>query len=284
MKSYLRIGLAGFVMAALSVSMPAMAIDQLSAGDAYVSGNFGVGTAAPNRALHVFGNTAGVHAMNVQNFSTGSAGLRFQTTNSLIDLTAQNGNLTFFDLLTSSVLFFVKSGGDVGIGTGNPQAKFHVVGDVLVGTTMSSQIVEIRGAGNDLAETFAMSSENLEPGMVVSIDPQNPGKLMQSYEAYDHKVAGIISGAGDLHTGINLGDMPANDAERSIALTGRVWCWVDTENTGAVNPGDLLTTSPTPGHAMKVLDYQRGQGATIGKAMTALESGTGLVLVLVTLH
>ena len=31
--------------------------------------------------------------------------------------------------------------------------------------------------------------------MIVSIDPNKPGELVLSREAYDHKVAGIVSGA-----------------------------------------------------------------------------------------
>jgi hypothetical protein len=53
---------------------------------------------------------------------------------------------------------------------------------------------------------------------------------------------------------------------------------------GAICPGDLLTTSERPGHAMKVGESGRAQGAILGKAMTALKDGQGLVLVLVTLQ
>ena len=53
---------------------------------------------------------------------------------------------------------------------------------------------------------------------------------------------------------------------------------------GAIRPGDLLTTSATPGHAMRASDRERRSGAVIGKAMGALEQGTGLVLVLVNLQ
>ena len=73
------------------------------------------------------------------------------------------------------------------------------------------------------------------------------------------------------------------DGAHPVALTGRVWCKVDA-SFGAVTPGDLLTTSPTPGHAMKAGDGGRRSGATIGKAMTSLEAGRGLVLVLVNLQ
>ena len=51
-----------------------------------------------------------------------------------------------------------------------------------------------------------------------------------------------------------------------------------------IEPGDLLTTANLPGHAMKVIDHIKAQGAVLGKAMSSLESGQGLVLVLVTLQ
>ena len=55
-------------------------------------------------------------------------------------------------------------------------------------------------------------------------------------------------------------------------------------NAGAIKPGDLLTTSDIPGEAMKAADSARAQGAILGKAMTGLKTGKGLVLVLVTLQ
>jgi hypothetical protein len=68
-----------------------------------------------------------------------------------------------------------------------------------------------------------------------------------------------------------------------VALTGRVWTWCDA-SSGPIVPGDLLTTAATPGHAMAVRDHARAQGAVLGKAMSSLDSGTGLVLVLVNLQ
>ena len=54
---------------------------------------------------------------------------------------------------------------------------------------------------------------------------------------------------------------------------------------GEISPGDLLTTSPTPGHAMVVKDYPRAQGAILGKAMQGLgKDQRGQILVLVTLQ
>lgn len=55
--------------------------------------------------------------------------------------------------------------------------------------------------------------------------------------------------------------------------------------TTAVEPGDLLTTSATPGYAVKATDYARAQGAILGKAMEKLEKGKkDQILVLVTLQ
>ena len=56
------------------------------------------------------------------------------------------------------------------------------------------------------------------------------------------------------------------------------------KRTYPIEPGDLLTASDTPGHAMKVTDYTKAHGAILGKAMSSLESGKGLVLVLVSLQ
>ena len=71
--------------------------------------------------------------------------------------------------------------------------------------------------------------------------------------------------------------------ERRAVQVGGVGCGCEAEH--AVEPGDLLTTAERPGFAMPVRDASAAQGATIGKAMTALEKGSsGLVLVLVNLR
>lgn len=63
-----------------------------------------------------------------------------------------------------------------------------------------------------------------------------------------------------------------------------MYCNVDA-TSGAVQPGDLLTTSGTPGYAMKVADHNQAQGAILGKAMQPLKQGDkGQILVLVTLQ
>jgi hypothetical protein len=144
-------------------------------------------------------------------------------------------------------------------------------------------VLEITG-GSDLSEGFAINGEAIEPGMVVAIDAANPGQLVLAAGAYDRKVAGVISGAGGVNPGMVMGQEGSiADGRHPVALTGRVYVWVDA-SYGAVEPGDLLTTSDTRGHAMKVADHGRAAGAVIGKAMTSLKDGRGLVLVLVSLQ
>jgi len=179
-------------------------------------------------------------------------------------LNAAGGNVTL-----------IQSGtGNVGIGTASPAAKLHVNGTARV------NVLEITGA--DLAEKFPMS-ERIEPGMVVAIDPKNPGKLCLARGAYNRRVAGVASGANQLPTGAILGNLPDQKEALPVALSGRVWTWCDATEQ-PIEPGDLLTTAAKPGHAMKATDYPKAQGAIIGKAMTSLESGSGLVLMLVTLQ
>lgn len=145
---------------------------------------------------------------------------------------------------------------------------------------VQATVLEIAGA--DVAEKFPVS-EQVKPGMVVMIDAENPGKLCLARGAYNRRVAGVVSGAGDIPTGAILGNLPGHQDAPAIALTGRVWVYADAAEQ-PIAPGDLLTTAARPGHAMKVTDHEKAPGAVLGKAMTGLDEGTGLVLVLVSLQ
>src|SRR5205085_6122775 len=98
-------------------------------------------------------------------------------------------------------------------------------------------------------------------------DEDHPGHLKVCDGAYDTRVAGIVSGANGINPGLSLHQTGVMEGSQNVALSGRVYVLADASN-GAIKPGDLLTTSQTPGHAMKVTDHARSQGAVIGKAMT----------------
>jgi hypothetical protein len=174
--------------------------------------------------------------------------------------------------------------------TSKPAGRFNApAGGVAIEANGLAKLktLQIMG-GADLAEPFdvARSSGSApEPGTVVVIDATSPGDLKVSDRAYDLRVAGVISGGNGLAPGMVMQAEGVEHAggEHPVALTGRVWCKVDA-GYGAVHPGDMLTTSPTAGHAMVASDAVRRAGAVIGKAMTSLEDGRGLVLVLVSLQ
>jgi hypothetical protein len=172
--------------------------------------------------------------------------------------------------------------GNVGIGTATPTNKLTVRGNVEIQSASTGATVVEIGEGLDYAEGFDVTADDgITPGSVLVIDPENSGKLALSSEAYDSKVAGIVAGANSLGSGVRLG---TGRFDHDVALAGRVYCKVDAGREG-IKPGDLLTSSNVPGHAMKATDHERAWGAIIGKAMEGLEKGaTGQILVLVTLQ
>lgn len=188
--------------------------------------------------------------------------------------------------VAGSTKLIVKNDGKVGIGTTLPDEQLTVAGNVKIDGNLNiydgvNKVMEL-GAGLDYAEGFDVSArDKIEHGSVLIIDADNPGKLALSNASYDTKVAGIVAGAKGLGSGVRLG---AGQFDYDVALAGRVYCKVDATEE-AVKPGDLLTTSSTPGHAMKAVDYSQAQGAILGKAMESLEKGQkGQILVLVTLQ
>ncbi len=134
----------------------------------------------------------------------------------------------------------------------------------------------------DCAEDFDIQHpEQAEAGTVLVIGSE--GKLHRCERAYDKRVAGVVSGAGSLKPGIVLGRNPGKPKRKPIALTGKVYCKVDASH-GPIEVGDLLTTSPTPGHAMCVTDSKHAFGTVLGKALEPIDNGTGLIQILVALQ
>ncbi len=141
---------------------------------------------------------------------------------------------------------------------------------------------DIRLMNADCAEDFDIAGiETVEPGTVMVLEQE--GCLKPSDHAYDKRVAGVISGAGNYKPGIVLDKQPAQGNRSPVALLGKVYCKVDA-SYAPVEVGDLLTTAPTPGHAMKAIDPLKAFGAVIGKAMRPLREGQGLVPILIALQ
>ena len=252
----------------------------------FENGNVGIGTSQPDEKLHVVGNmhntgdlqTDGIATFNLGNYA-GSISISTPGGNPGIIAHSGNDHRRDITILNDSMMFTVSNS------SAAPPADNGL--RIFENGTVQVKVLQITG-GADLSEQFSIQGveENSAPtpGMVVSIDAKNPGNLVVSQQSYDHRVAGIISGAGGIQPGMMMGQKgSAADGTNPVAMTGRVYCLADTSN-GAIEPGDLLTTSSLPGHAMKVEDYTKAAGAVIGKAMTPLIEGSGLVLVLVTLQ
>lgn len=238
------------------------------------SGGVGIGTTNPTEKLQVDNGNLYVHGP--QNFAANTAATVFlgDGNNYIKAVWGQGLRLGVWQGIDALV---VANGGNVGIGTTTPAAKLHVAGTTRTG------ILQITG-GSDLAEPFEVSDLDRAPkGAVMVIDDQNPGQLRVSDQPYDKRVAGVVSGAGGLNPGLTLSQQGLTDKGVPVALSGRVYVLADASH-GPIHPGDQLTSSDTPGHAMKVSDYQKAQGAIIGKAITNLPEGKGLVLVLVSLQ
>ena len=195
---------------------------------------------------------------------------------------------------TASTLYVSGGGqfdGNVGIALtrddverdGEPASPLVVRGDIRTignGNVNVSGDVLLKGA--DCAEDFDVTGpEPPGPGTVVVIDEE--GALRESHEEYDKKAAGVVSGAGDYRHGIVLDQRPESEGRVAVALVGKVYCKVDA-NYSPINVGDLLTTSSTPGHAMKAGDPVKAFGSVIGKALRPLDRGQALIPILVALQ
>lgn len=169
-------------------------------------------------------------------------------------------------------------------------AGAKILGDVTIGSQETGETTihldaiqgDIRLLRADCAEDFDVAgADEIEPGTVMVID--HGGGLKASAQAYDKRVAGVISGAEGYRPGIIL-DRQGSRADRMpMALIGKVYCKVDARYS-PIEVGDLLTTSPTPGHAMRATDPLKAFGAVLGKALHGLARGQGLLPILVSLQ
>jgi hypothetical protein len=176
--------------------------------------------------------------------------------------------------------------GVIAIGGIQASAVNHPLAGSFEGNVHVNGHVQITGdmflPGADCAEQFDSAAvDGIEPGSVVVIDQQ--GALRQSDTAYDRKVAGVVSGAGRFRPGIVLDKQEIGADRVAVALVGKVYCKVDCQY-GPIEVGDMLTSSPTAGHAMRADDPARAFGAVIGKALGACSIGRLMIPILVALQ
>jgi hypothetical protein len=191
---------------------------------------------------------------------------------------------------------WLNANGNVGIGTSAPGGKLEVNGNLVLtngsGASMTFSDGTIQSTawngtlvGGDYAEAVDVTGDrkNYEPGDVLVIDPIHPGQFFKSSESYSNLVSGIYSTKPGVVGRRQTTDPKSSTTEVPMAMVGVVPTKVSAEN-GPIKAGDLLVTSSALGYAMKGTDRGLMLGAVVGKALGRLDSGTGVIEVLVTLQ
>lgn len=200
-----------------------------------------------------------------------------------------NGSYGLKLVATSSNVDNALFSGNVGIGTTSPQyaldvnGQMHAAGGIVFPNGVQTEAYTGTTCGGDYAESVDVTGDrkHYEPGDLLVIDPDAPGKFLKSAEPYSTLVAGIYSTKPGTVGRRQL--TPKSPEEVPMAMMGIVPTKVTAEN-GAIKTGDLLVSSSKVGYAMKGTARSKLTGAVIGKALGSLDSGTGTIEVLVTLQ
>ena len=233
--------------------------------------NVGIGspTADPSFRMTIGGNSAGVgpgillsdSAPTPENYAIYINGTK---------------KLTLRDQTVGADRLTIDPAGKVVIG----QPNYNGVSLEVNGEIRATRV--IGAVYQDIAE-WVPASHDLTPGSVVTVSANKDNEVTLSRKAYDTAVAGVVSA----EPGIVLGER--SSSKELIATYGRVKVRVDATRA-AIAAGDLLVTSGTPGVAMKSEPVvvagipMHRPGTIVGKALESLASGTGEILVLLTLQ
>lgn len=288
-------GTGGLAVEARATGVPAFQVDQTSSGPIAqflvtgspaitmdAAGRLGVGVDAPTTKLDVRGSESAAVLASIERLSTTVAA------NDILQIRSGAGSDPGSQLIE----------GEEGA---NIRFRVWMNGDVTADGTLA-------GGGADFAEAVKVTrgAASVEPGDVLVIDPSSPRGFGRSESARSTLVAGVYSTRPGVlasphdwdqvaaELGLTGGPVEGGEApafkpieiarrldEVPLAIVGIVPCKVSAEN-GPIDPGDLLVTSGTPGHAMR--DDAARAGTIVGKALDSLPSGTGVILVLVTLQ
>ncbi len=227
----------------------------------YVSrdGKVGIGTVNPKTSLHVSngslfldGEFAGTPQV-IFSPIPGSTGHQWE-------LYPIPSGFDTYDRTAKKAWLSISNEGLVGIRTSNPQAVLHVKGNVQI----DDKCTATAQGTCDLAETF-LSLDNATPGDVVVLDPSRFKAMRLADRPYDPAIAGVVSTDPTLVMGQS--DVPEGIP---VAIAGVVPVKITLEG-GPIEVGDPLTSSSTPGHAMRA----GRPGPVIGKAMEPFDGTEG---------
>jgi hypothetical protein len=268
-------------------------------------GNVGIGTTAPANILEVdspvskAATTGWVNIQAVGSSYEADGTNQLQLVTQMYTSTTSTSRAMGLQVVEQSVsanrnLALQYDGGNVGIGTTNPGAKLEVNGNVQLTNGSGASITFADGTtqstawtgtlcGGDYAESVDVSGDprKYEPGDVLVLSDDSGSDVSISSQPYSTLVGGIYATKPGLVGRRQKGEK--SDTAVPMAMVGIVPTKVSAEN-GPIRRGDLLVTSSTSGHAMKGTDPSRMLGAIVGKALGSLDSGTGVIDVLVSLQ
>ncbi len=244
-----------------------------------VDGTGTTGVAGPTNQQNSEGGAIGVFGRSTTTSGVGTIGRADATIGYTTGVRgvvlSPNGTAGVFNNLSGGDIL----AGNAGYaGTGNDLVRVFRVdaaGNIYANGTLTTS------TNADVAERIT-TAESLKPGDVVEIDPAVSGQFRRSRAAYSTMAAGIVSTAPAISLA-NRQQEEGADGRPMLALVGRVPVNVTSEG-GAIRVGDLLTTSSTPGFAMRCADRLKCVGAIVGKALQPLASGSGQIEALVTLQ
>jgi hypothetical protein len=219
------------------------------------------------------------------------------------------GNRWGLDFYTSFAnRMSIRNNGNVGIGTTTPTFLLDVNGSfrctsitVTNFATKAGYVVDqfVNARGDSFEQGDVVVLGDVEPSLKWAVEEVPIPEVDLATDAYDTRVCGIVAqtrsrieeSSGEpsvvVLTPEELAEIDPNKVEPGqigtfVTLGAFANCKVDAD-IAPIAIGDLLTTSPTPGHAQKA-DPKKAVGAILGKAMGGLDKGKGRIPVLVLLH
>jgi hypothetical protein len=248
--------------------------------------------------IGVFGRSTGYEGTGVYGFTDNGFGVWAQSTASegwAIMATATNGG--------DALHVYSNTGKAISVDSGASYFK-----DIYINGT---EHTSVGIAGDIIGVMKNTGTDNLELGDVVVIKGNSPAVLgeipvtnvAKTSKGYDSGVIGIVDSFVQIttttqsHKATEDANRVSIQADKTRQIKTGDYIHVITHGEfkaikvdatyGAINPGDLLTTSPNPGYAMKVtpkiIDGETfyPNGCIIGKSLGSLESGQGSVPIFV---
>ncbi len=259
-------GVFGASLATSGESHGLRGVTQSPAGAGVWAGNFSNGSGAhgvvgttygdSGWASGVYGTASRASAIGVTGWNTSSGpGLYAwsQTGPALIAKGAGTGNLVEVHNHTVGVRFRINYQGEV-----YADGSFHA-------------------GGADFAEMVPVRQPDLEPGDVVALAVD--GRVVRCFQERQASVVGVVSTKPGYQSDL-YADLDSSD-KIPLAVMGIVPVKATAAN-GPIRPGDMLTPSAVPGHAMR--SRRVVPGTVIGKAMEGLDAGEGRIRMLIMLR